>query len=64
MIKTSHTAEKDGCFVELSMSDGEGEIIRLRLLCGSEEQAKTMEKNFRKSAEAYYQQFIEMLSKQ
>ena len=31
--------------------------------CGGEEQAKTMEKNFRKKAEAYYQQFIEMLSK-
>ena len=64
MIKTSHKMEKDGCYVELAMSDGEGEIIRLRLLCAGEEQAKTMEKNFRKNAEAFYQQFIEMLSKQ
>ncbi len=64
MIKTSHKTEKDGCYVELAMSDGEGEIIRLRLLCAGEEQAKTMEKNFRKNAEAFYQQFIEMLSKQ
>ena len=63
MIKTSHKLEKDGCYVELAMSDGEGEIIRLRLLCSSEEQAKTMEKNFRKNAEAFYQQFIELLSK-
>ena len=62
MIKTSHVNEKNGCFVRLSMSDGEGDVINLRLLCGGEEQAKTMEKNFRKNAEAFYQQFIELLS--
>ena len=62
MIKTSHVNEKNGCFVQLSMSDGEGDVINLRLLCGGEEQAKTMEKNFRKNAEAFYQQFIELLS--
>ena len=64
MIRTSHVNEKNGCFVQLSMSDGEGDVINLRLLCGGEEQAKIMEKNFRKNAEAFYQQFIEMLSKQ
>ena len=64
MIKTSHVNEKNGCFVQLSMSDGEGDVINLRMLCGGEEQAKIMEKNFRKNAEAFYQQFIEMLSKQ
>lgn len=63
MIKTSHENRKDGCFVSLAMSDGEGDVISLRLLCGGEEQAKTMEKNFRKNAEALYQQFIELLSK-
>ena len=63
MIKTAHVNEPNGCFVTLAMSDGEGDIINLRLLCGGEEQAKTMEKNFRKKAEAYYQQFIELLSK-
>lgn len=62
MIKTSHVNEKNGCFVQLSMSDGEGDVINLRLLCGGEEQAKTMEKNFRKRAESFYQQFIELLS--
>ena len=63
MIKTSHVNEKNGCFVQLSMSDGEGDVINLRLLCGGEEQAKIMEKNFRKNAEAFYQQFIELLSR-
>ena len=63
MIKTGHENEKGGCFVTLAMSDGEGDVINMRLLCGGEEQAKTMEKNFRKNAEAFYQQFIELLSK-
>ena len=63
MIRTSHVNEKNGCFVTLAMSDGEGDVINLRLLCGGEEQAKIMEKNFRKNAEAFYQQFIELLSR-
>ena len=63
MIKTTHVNEKNGCFVQLSMSDGEGDVINLQLLCGGEEQAKIMEKNFRKNAEAFYQQFIELLSR-
>ena len=63
MIKTSHVNEKNGCFVQLSMSDGEGDVINLQLLCGGEEQAKIMEKNFRRNAEAFYQQFIELLSR-
>ena len=63
MIRTTHINEENGCFVELAMSDGEGDVINLRLLCGGEEQAKIMEKNFRRKAEAYYQQIIELLSK-
>ena len=39
MIKTTHVNEKNGCFVQLSMSDGEGDVINLQLLCGGEEQA-------------------------
>ena len=63
MIKTGHKMEKDGCYVELAMSDGEGEIIRLRLLSSGEEQAKKMEKNFRKNAENVYTSIVEMLLK-
>lgn len=62
MITAKHETEPGGCFVTLAMSDGEGEIIRLRLLCGGEEQAKKIEKNFRRGAEGYYQRFVEMLS--
>ena len=63
MIKASHTVEEGGCFVRLAMSDGEGDIIRLELLCGGEEQAKKIESNFRNGAEGYYHQFIELLTK-
>ena len=62
MIKAEHHLEIDGCYVNLAMSDGEGDVIRLQLLCGGEEQAKKIEKNFRKSAESYYQRIVEMLS--
>ncbi len=64
MIRTTHSVEKNGCFVELAMSDGEGDVIHLRLLCGGEEQAERMKKNFRKNAESYYQKIVEMLSSQ
>ena len=35
----------------------------VHLLCGDEEQAKLMEKNFRLNAENLYQEIAEMLSK-
>ena len=58
MITARHEVRDDGCFVQLAMSDGAGEIIRLSLLCADEDQARRMEKNFRKSAESYYHQMI------
>ncbi len=64
MIRAGHETEKGGCFVSLAMSDGEGDIIDLRLLCGGEEHAKKIEKNFRKNAESYYQRIIDMLSEE
>ena len=62
MIGASHTVGDDGCFVKLSMSDGAGDIIQLRLLCADERQAEKIEKNFRKGAEGYYHKIIELLS--
>ena len=61
MIQTGHENREDGCRAEFAMSDGYGNIIELRLLCGSEEQAKRMEENFRNNAESYYQRIVEML---
>ena len=48
--------------VELAVADGKGEMIHLHLLCSGEEQAKKMEKRFRKDAENYYQKIVELLS--
>ncbi|MGI5976415.1 MAG: DUF4364 family protein [Candidatus Limivicinus sp.] len=64
MIKARHEETDGGLFVNLAMSDGKGEIINLRLLCADEKQAKLMEKNFRRSAEKYYQQFVALLSEE
>lgn len=58
MITARHEVRDDGCFVELAMSDGAGEIIRMTLLCADEDQARRMEKNFRKNAEGYYHKVI------
>ena len=63
MITARHSQEEDTITVELAMSDGVGQVLRMELLCGSEEQAQTMERNFRLGAEGYYQQIMELLNK-
>jgi hypothetical protein len=62
MIETAHSHQEDGCRVELGLSDGLGDIIRLQLLCAGEEQAARIEKRFRADAENIYHRIIEMLS--
>jgi len=61
MISARHEMTESGLTVKLSMSDGKGEIINMSLLCAGEEQARIIEKNFRKNAEYYYNTFIEHL---
>ena len=61
MIGASHETRDNSCRVTLSLSDGMGEILNLRVLCGGEEQAKKIEKNFRKNAERYYSEIMEAL---
>lgn len=63
-IKTYHDPENGGVITHLIMSDGKGEVINLSLLCGDETQAKLIEKNFRLSAEKYYQQIVAFLSEE
>lgn len=62
MIKAAHEVNKEGCFVNLAMSDGVGEIINLRFLCADEAQAKLVKKNFRRDAEGYYHKIVALLS--
>lgn len=61
MISARHEMTDSGLTVMLSMADGKGEIISMNLLCGDEEQARVIEKNFRKNAEYFYNAFIEQL---
>ena len=62
MIVARHRVDDSGCMVELAVSDGQGEMLHLHLLCAGEEQARLMEKHFRKNAEGYYQKIMELLS--
>ena len=63
-LLTAEHRDYDGCkMVTLAMSDGKGEILRTDILCGDEEQAIRIEKNFRANAEKIYQQMIELLDK-
>ena len=61
MLTAEHELCDGGCFVTLAMSDGEGEIIRMKLLTSGEEQAARMEKYFKRNAENIYHSMIEML---
>ena len=61
MITARHNNTDGGCMVELAMSDGVGEVVRLEFLCADEAQAKIIEKNFRKDAEGYYQKIVSLL---
>ena len=62
MITAKHEVKDGACMVKLAMSDGVGEIINLSFLCAGEEQAKKIEKNFRRSAEKYYHKVVELMS--
>ena len=62
MITARHIVDENGCTVELAMSDGKGEVAHLQLLCTGEDQARQIEKRFRRNAESYYQKIMELLS--
>ena len=62
MITARHIVDDNGCTVELAMSDGKGEVINLKLLCAGENQAKQIEKRFRRNAEGYYQKIMGLLT--
>ncbi len=63
MLTAEHEVKKGECFVTLAMSDGKGEIIRLKILSSGEAQAERIEENFRRHAEKIYGKIIELLDK-
>lgn len=62
MILANHEATEGGVTVYLAMSDGIGTIFDLKILAADEQQAKKIEKNFKRGAEKYYNRFIQELS--
>ena len=61
-ISVEHSMTDTGCTAELVLNDGISDILRLRILCADEEQAKLIEKKFRRNAEETYQKIIAVLS--
>lgn len=62
MILANHELTADGgVLVYLALSDGVGNIFDLKILAAGEEQARRIEKNFRRDAEVYYQRFLALL---
>lgn len=62
MIKAEHKMSDTGCTVHLSVSDGVGDILSMRLLAASEEQALDMERHFQNDAEGLYHEIIRLLT--
>ena len=62
MILANHETGDSGVTVYLAMDDGLGKIFDLKILAADEQQAKRIEKNFKKNAEGFYQRFIAELS--
>ncbi len=62
-ITARHVTDGGGCMAELTLSDGISNILEMKLLCADSEQAKKIQRNFRRSAEEIYQKIVEELSK-
>ena len=62
LIKTfSKSGPEGGYTVNLSFSDGVGDIVSMELYAANEKQALALEKGFRKNAESIYSALIEMM---
>lgn len=62
LIKTEHFEENGMCTVHLALSDGECSLMDLNIFCGSEDDARSIKRNFRRKAEKYYQKFYSILT--
>lgn len=62
MIRTGSDESGEGSYVSLSLSDGAGDIMQLRVLVSGAEQAKSVESAFRCNAELYYNKIMQMLT--
>lgn len=58
MILANHEVTKSGVMVYLAMDDELGSVFDLKILVADEQQAKKIEKSFKKNAESFYQRFV------
>ncbi len=61
-IHAGHSIVNGAVQIELSLGDGIGEILNIKMLCADEPQAGLIEKRFRRNAEDCYQKIIKILS--
>ncbi len=61
MIQAGHEEAEGGTIVRLTLSDGKGQVLSLKLLAADEEQANSMENHFRRNAEEIYGRIAEIL---
>lgn len=61
MILANHEVGESGVTVYLAINDGVGDILDMKILAANEQQAKLMERNFRKRAEQFYERFTAAL---
>lgn len=64
LVRAGHTVTENGCSVDLTLSDGEAELLHITALVGDERQARQIEKNFRARGEAFYLEIVELLSRE
>lgn len=62
LVKASIKKENSGWTVAMSMSDGIGQLIEMKLLCADEAQAKLIRRYFKSNAEKCYNDIINMMS--
>ncbi|MBQ9412386.1 MAG: DUF4364 family protein [Oscillospiraceae bacterium] len=62
LILANHERTDKGVTVYLAVNDGMGNIFDLKLLAADENQARRIERNFKKRAEEYYLRFVKELS--
>ena len=62
LINAEYNTCENGCIVHLALSDGDVQLVEMKLFCANENQAKLIKKNFRRKAESFYCNIISDLS--
>ena len=62
LIVTEKLEDENGCTMRLAVSDGECPLLDMKINCGDGDKARQIRRNFRRSAEQYYQDFYAALS--